>query len=113
MLNVISQECLFVVLSQQSTVSKVLKETIDTVEKNGDYHVIIDLSRVMLLLSKHISQLIHLHKTLQDKGKRLILCNVPFQIKCELRVVSLSGVLEFSQDKFSAMDALQITPSSN
>jgi len=111
MLSVISEECLFVVLSQQRTITEVLQSAIETVRADANYNVIIDLSKVMILTSRHLSGLMILRNALDNNGKRLILCNMPFQIKCELRVAGLLKSFEVSRDKFSAIDALQISNS--
>lgn len=111
MLNVISNNCLFVVLPQQRSIKESLQDAIETVGKESDFNVIIDLSKAMILSSRHLSKLMILRNILDKNEKRLILCNVPFQIKCELRVSGLLKAFEISQDKFTAMEALHINTS--
>ncbi|MBN1796835.1 MAG: STAS domain-containing protein [Sedimentisphaerales bacterium] len=108
MLDIISDQCVSVAFPGNTSIAKVLQSVREIVTKEPQYSVIVDLSKVTILSSRNLSELMMLRNTLDQNGQRLILCNVPFQIKCEFRVAGLHKVFEFSQDKYSAMNALQI-----
>jgi len=107
MLNILSDECLFVSLAEHKTLTKVLQSTREIVHKNQQYNLIIDFTKVIILTSRHLSELMMLRNILDQNGQRLILCNVPFQIMCEFRVAGLRKVFEFAEDKFTALETLR------
>lgn len=107
MLNILSDECLFVSLTEHKTLTEVLQSVREIVRKDPQYNVIIDFTKVIILTSRHLSELMMLRNVLDQNGQRLIFCNVPFQIMCEFRVAGLRRVFEFTEDKFSALEVLQ------
>lgn len=106
MLSELSDNCYFVGLGDYSTLGKELQQINEDLAGNPDRNVIIDFSRVNMLTSSNISNLMILNDMLQKKGYRLILCNVSFQIKCEFTVCGLRDVFKFAGDKFEAMESL-------
>ena len=109
MIHKLSDDCLFVGLVEYSKISELLQSIQELVREEPHINVIVDLSRVPLLTSIHLSCLLQLRDMLVQNGKKLILCNVPFQIKCEFTVCDLREVFEFAEDKFSAVETLQIS----
>jgi anti-anti-sigma factor len=65
-------------------------------------HLIVDFSRVEIITSPSIGNLLLLRKTLSQQGRRLILCNVRMAAKCILRVAGLDSLFEFAADKADA-----------
>jgi anti-anti-sigma factor len=102
----LSDEYLFVGLTGCDMLNKELKHVNETLEKNPRHHVIMDLSRITMLTSSHISNLILLHNLLEQNGRRLVLCQVSFQVKCEFTVCGLRDIFHFAEDKYEALDKL-------
>ncbi len=69
-------------------------------------HLILDLSRVEIMSSPSISNLLLLRKMQSQRGARLILCRVHLATRCILRVVGLYSVFECAADKFEALRML-------
>ncbi len=75
-----------------------------------DKHLILDLSRVEIITSPSIGGLLLLRRTLSERGRRLILCNVHLATRCILRVVGLDRLFEVTPDRFGALEALRESP---
>jgi len=106
MIHELSDECLFVGLTGCEVLSKELRHVNETLEENSRRHVIMDLSRIRMLTSSHISNLMLLHNMLEQNGYKLILCHVSFQVKCEFTVCGLRDMFHFAEDKYEAMEKL-------
>ena len=106
MIHELSDDCLFVGLTDYATLGKELRHINDVLESNPDHNVIMDFSKVQMLTSSNLSNLMILHNLLQNSGHQLILCNVSFQVKCEFTVCGLREVFHFAEDKFQAMAQL-------
>lgn len=72
-----------------------------------DQHLIVDLSRVEIIMSPSIGGLLLLRRALSEHGRRLILCNVHLATRCILRVVGLDCLFEVTADRFGALTALR------
>jgi anti-anti-sigma factor len=107
MIQELSDECLFVGLTGCEVLSKELKHVNEMLEKNPRHHVIMDLSRIPMLTSSHLSNLMLLHKLLEQNGYKLVLCQVSFQVKCEFTVCGLKEIFHFVEDKYEALDMLE------
>ena len=75
----------------------------EAVSKKGDRDVIVDFSRVEIINSSNISNLLILHNMQVGCGHRLILCNVATVTKCIFVVAGLNEVFDFAKDITSAM----------
>jgi anti-anti-sigma factor len=69
-------------------------------------HVVLELSRVEIITSPSIGNLLLLQKLVEETGHKLILCNVRLATKCILRVAGLQPFFELAEDKFEALDIL-------
>lgn len=107
MIQELSDDCLFVGLTGSGSLSKELKHVNETLEKNTQHHVIMDLSRIRMLTSSNISNLLLLHNILVENGYKLVLCQVPFEVRCEFTVCGLKDVFIFAEDKYEAMSRLE------
>ncbi len=107
----LSKDVLLVVLPSKSPkITHELKAVNETVSRNkGDRDVIIDFSRVEIINSANISNLLILHNLLQNSGHRLILCNVATVTKCIFVVAGLNEIFEFADDKPKALATVQHT----
>jgi anti-anti-sigma regulatory factor len=84
---------------------KVVNEAVSKKKSNRD--VIIDFSRVEIINSSNISNLLILHNLLQNSGHRLIFCNVSTVTKCIFVVAGLDKVFDFTGEQPAALMAVQ------
>ncbi len=79
---------------------------------NSNCDVIIDFSRVEIINSANISNLLILRSLLNDSGNQLVFCNVAMTTKCIFVVAGLNEVFIFADSKSSAVSAIQSKKSS-
>ncbi len=104
----LSKDVLFVELpSKGPKIAHELKAVNEAVSKKGNHDVIIDFSRVEIINSLNISNLLILHNLLQNSGHRLILCNVATVTKCIFVVAGLNEIFEFVDDQPTALVTVQ------
>jgi anti-anti-sigma regulatory factor len=105
----LSKDVLLVELPSKSPkIAHELKAVNETVSKRkGNQDVVIDFSRVEIINSANISNLLILHNLLQNSGHRLIFCNVATVTKCIFVVAGLDKVFDFSYDQPDAVAAVQ------
>ncbi len=104
----LSKDVLLVELPSKShRIANELKAVNEAVSKKGNCDVIIDFSRVEIINSANISNLLILHNMQQGTGRRLILCNVATVTKCIFVVAGLNEVFNFSDDTSSAMATVE------
>ena len=84
-----------------------LKAINDAVTEKGDCDVIIDFSRVEIINSSNISNLLIIRGLLKDKGRRLILSGMSTVTKCIFVVAGLADVFTFIDDKYAAVEAVK------
>ena len=84
-----------------------LKALNDAVTERDDCDVIVDFSKVEIINSSNISNLLILRGLLQDKGRRLILCGMSTVTKCIFVVAGLAEVFVFIDDKDAALKAVK------
>lgn len=83
-----------------------LKAINETVAQNPDCDVIIDFSRVEVIISSSLSNLLILQNLLAERGRRLILCNVSLITKCVFRIAGFDETFEFANDRPAAVAAV-------
>ncbi len=104
----LSKDVLLVELpSKGPKIAHELKAVNEAVSKKGNDDVIIDFSRVEIINSLNISNLLILHNLLQNSGHRLILCNVATVTKCIFVVAGLNEIFEFVDDQPKALVTVQ------
>ena len=69
--------------------------------------VIIDFSKVEIINSSNISNLLILRGLLQDKGRRLIICCMSTVTRCIFVVAGLADIFVFIDDKYVALEAVK------
>ena len=101
----LSKDVLLVELPSKSPkIAQELKAVNEAVsKKKGNRDVVIDFSRVEIINSSNISNLLILHNLLQNSGHRLILCNVATVTKCIFVVAGLNEIFNFVDDRSSAL----------
>jgi anti-anti-sigma regulatory factor len=98
---------LLAVLPKEPQLRRELETINDTISNDGDYDVVIDFTRVEVLTSSSISNLVILHNLLCEHGRQLILCSVSLPTKGLFNVVGLADLFSFAEDKFAALARLQ------
>lgn len=72
-----------------------------------DRHLILDLSRVEIITSPSIGNVLLLQRQLTQRGRRLILCSARLATRCIFRVAGLDTLLDFVEDKVEALTAIR------
>ena len=105
----LSKDVLLVVLPPKNPkIAHELKAVNEAVsKKKGNRDVVIDFSRVEIINSSNISNLLILYNLLQNSGHRLILCNVATVTKCIFVVAGLDEVFEFVDGQPTALVTVQ------
>ena len=88
-----------------------LKKLNETISDKCQYDVIVDFSKVEIINSWNISNLLILRSMLEDAGRKLILCNVSTVTKCIFVVAGLSEIFVFVDDRSAALTAIRETDS--
>jgi anti-anti-sigma factor len=84
-----------------------LKAVNEIASNKPDLDVIIDFSKVEIVTSSSIGNLIILRNILHERGRRLMLCNVAPMTKCIFVIAGLKDIFEFVDDKSAALAAVQ------
>ena len=88
-----------------------LKKVNEIVGKNPNWDVIVDLSKVQIIHSWNISNLLILRSMLQDAGRQLILCSVTTVTKCIFTVAGLREAFVFAKDRSTAQEMIRSSKS--
>ena len=83
-----------------------LKKLNETISNKSQYDVIVDFSKVEIINSWNISNLLILRGMLEDARRKLILCNISTVTKCIFVVAGLSEIFVFADDKSAALAAI-------
>jgi anti-anti-sigma factor len=75
--------------------------------ETGDTHLILDLSRVEIITSPSIGNLLLLQRQQAQRGRRLVLCGACLATKCIFQVAGLDAMLDFADDKSEALTAVR------
>jgi len=86
-----------------------LKNLNEIVSDKCQCDVIIDLSKVEIINSWNISNLLILRDIMEQAGRKLILCSISTVTKCIFAVAGLSEVFVFVENRSAALDALSRT----
>lgn len=103
-----SEDVIFVALPfSEPEIADKLKSVNEIVSSRPDFDVIVDFSKVEIITSSSIGNLMILRNFLHEQDRRLILCNVAPMTKCIFVVAGLKDIFEFADDKYAALDAVQ------
>ena len=83
-----------------------LKKLNEAISNKCQYDVIVDFSKVEIINSWNISNLLILRGILEDAGRKLILCNISTVTKCIFVVAGLSEIFVFTDNKSGALAAI-------
>jgi anti-anti-sigma regulatory factor len=107
-IRIISEDCLLVELpSQETGITEQLKAVNEYISNNGGYDVVVDFSKVEIINSANISNLLILRSFVEDSGHRLSLCNVRTLTKCIFVVAGLDETFNFADDNSTTKSATQ------
>ena len=83
-----------------------LKVVNETISDDNYCDTIIDFSKVEIINSSNISNLLILREMLENSGHRLILCGVSTITKCIFVVAGLAEIFHFDDDVPSALESV-------
>jgi len=92
--------------SKQAEIAAELRKLNETLSENPTRDVIIDFSKVEIITSASLSNLLILRNLLAEHNHSLILSNVSVMTKCIFTVAGLDKVFDFAADKTDALAAV-------
>lgn len=106
----LSEDVLLVTLPlKEPQITNELKKLNEFVSDRSNYNVIIDFSRVEVINSSSISNLLILRRLLQERERKLILSNVAIVTKCILMVADIDKLFTFADAPSTALETMQHT----
>ena len=93
--------------SEEPQIGNELKSLNEMVSTRSDCDVVVDFSKVEIVTSSGISNLLALRALLRGHGRQLILCSVSAPTKGIFTVAGLDAIFEFADDKHAALSAMQ------
>ena len=90
-------------------ISEDLKALNETVSGRDDCDVIVDFTKVEIINSSNISNLLILRSLVEEQGHQLILCGVSTITKCIFVVAGLAEIFNFIDNKTAALEAVKNT----
>ncbi len=103
-----SDNIILVNLSCEPTMGEELQSTVEQVQGNTNFSVVVDFSDVDIVTSSSLAKLLKLRKTLRDQHHELILCCVKPRTMQIFEVAGLDTVFEFAEEQFLALAGLQL-----
>lgn len=100
-------DVLFVALPAEPRLGPELALLRERVAGQPDLHVILDVSRVEIITSPNLGQLLLLRRLLTQRNRRLILCAMRLASRGIFRVAGLDTFFEYAQDKAEALKAVR------
>lgn len=107
-----SENIILVELPSEPDVRKELDKVMEIVQDRTDCDVLIDFSRVDIMVSLSLSGCIQLHKLLNASGRRLVFFNVANLTKDVFKVTCFDNIFEFADDLDAATTILSAACSS-
>jgi len=102
----LSENILLAILPEQPHLGNELETINKIISGGGGRDLIIDFCRVKMLTSESVCSLMVIEKVLSGLGHKLILCNVPIEIKQIFTRTGLEPTFEFADDDFAALQLL-------
>ncbi len=84
-----------------------LKNLNEIISARSDCDVVVDFSKVEIVTSSNISNLMALRMLLRGRGRQLILCGVSAPTKSVFTIAGLDAVFELASDKDAALAAIR------
>lgn len=92
--------------SLKGGVDAALKERIDTLVRQGNLQIVIDLERVPYVDSTELGRLMRSHLSVRKAGGRVRLCNLSERMRLLLRMTHLDTVFELYDSQEAALSAI-------
>ena len=105
-----SEDVLYVTLPKQPHMSNELERINEIASNSPAYDVVVDFSKVKILTSASVCNLMILKEILKGLERHLVLCSVPPEVRKIFTVTGLEGLFEFANDKFGALNLMQRVP---
>ena len=103
----LSDSVLLTTLSEQPHLDNELDAINQIIRDGCDRNVIIDFGQVKMLTSGSICSLMTLERLLSGLGHKLVLCNVPAEIKRIFTRTGLEPSFEFADNDFAALQFIR------
>jgi len=104
----LSESVLYVDLpTKEPYIVEELKKVNEIISENDNTDVVVDFSKVELIISSTISNLLILQEYLNGYGRKLIFCAVSLPTRCIFTVAGLAEYFTFVDDKFAALEDLR------
>jgi len=107
-----SDNIILVELPSEPDIRKELDKVMEIVQDRTDCDVLVDFSRVDIMVSLSLSGCIQLHKLLNASGRHLIFFNVTNLTKDIFKVTCFDNIFEFADDFHDATTMLSAACSS-
>lgn len=105
-----SQGILTVDLLPEPDMGNELEKVAKIAREEANCDVVVDFSSVDIITSSNIAKLLKLKKLLDGFGHRLVLCGLISATKQIFKLAGLDHVLEFADDKSSALSTVKHAP---
>ena len=103
-----SQDSILVNLPWSPSAHKELQAVGEIVHGCSDHNVVVDFSDVDVAGGAIFTWLLELRQSLQDRGRKLILCSVAPATRGVFTVARLDEVFDFAKDRSAALARLQV-----
>jgi anti-anti-sigma factor len=101
------EDVVLVTLPPEPKLADEVNKAIQSMSEKGSRDTVVDFSEVEIITTPSLSALVKLRKLLANGNQQLICCNVAPQIKGIFTVSGLDTIIEFADNKSSALDILQ------
>jgi anti-anti-sigma factor len=106
----LSEDVFYVTLPKHPHLSNELDRISDIAGNSSGCDVVVDFSKVEILTSGSVCNLMILREQLSAMERRLVLCSLSAQIKKVFTLTGLEDVFEFAEDRFCALDSMKQIP---
>ena len=103
----LSENIVVVTLPEEPLTNNDLENINEFVNKEDKRDVIIDFSRVEVLTSSNLSNLLILRESLHKSGHQLVFCSVSMATKGIFIVADLDTFFDFADDKLAALEIIK------
>jgi len=103
----IAGDVLSVSLPEDPRLSRELAAVNQLVCRKGGLDVVLDFSRVEIISSASIANIVILNDVLGDFGRKVVLCRVGLATKCAFTRLGLDSILNFAKDRVDASAVLR------
>jgi anti-anti-sigma regulatory factor len=105
----LSEHALMLVLAEEPCACQDIAEINEMIAAKCDVDIIIDFSRVELLTSATVSNMLILRDRVRAAERKLVLYNVAFTTKCILTTLGVHNAFKIVPDKLDAVGAILCT----